>query len=419
MAKHSERPAPYPPPFDTDEGRKMIPSLMHSIIHQRYSFFNTAQLFFTAVDTNIYSEIFRKQLSQKLEESSPIYEYLQTPELTRQYVYRFFVKGSNVYTLVEEYLRNKYKLGFERIFPRKFQSDWDSTLLINPTVSNEEYTLLFNTLVPVLLQHMMEFSRQLANDPDYSCGIICALDNALEKLELSNKDQYKKFKYKFNEDKQMPLKINGIKDTFFMELSNNLGLSGPGTIVTSNRKPFEEANFYLARVMANVIAGRGIQLPVELIDVSIPYLGDELQFSWESSSEYHIHYNNYNYRISSPVSLYMDLAKSLRDEETRALNKTRSDRNRKSKLPQRLARIQKLLTGIIVPYSQKNIQIQQNLNRHRKSQTNVGRIGRTLKQFVNRQQPIQITRSQNVYGSEDQTDSIPYGDPYDPDFPWD
>ena len=419
MLKHSERPTPYPHPFDTDEGRKTIPSLMHPIIHQRYSFFNTAQLFFTAVDQHIYSEQFRNMLSQQFEQKSSIFRYLQTPEMTRQNVYRFFVKGSNVYTLVEEYLRNKYTLGFERVFPKDFLSDWDSTILINPNISQEDYTRLFNTLVPILLHHMMKFSRDLANDPDYKFAIPSARHNALEKLELKNKDAFKNFKYKFNEEKQLPLKINGIKDPFFIELSNTLGLSGPGTIVTSNRKPFEEANFYLARVMANIVAGRGIQLPVELIDVSIPYLGNELRFSWESSTEYHIQYNNYNYMISSPVSLYMDLAKSLRDEEHRLLNKTRRNRDRKSKLPQRLARIQKLLTGIIVPYSQKNLIIQKNLNRHISSHTNVGRIGRTLKNFVNRPQTIQITSSQNVYGSEDQADILSYGNPYDPESPWD
>lgn len=400
MNRHSERPTPYPPPFDTDEGRKTIPSLMHPIIHQRYAFFNIAQIFFTSVDSHIYSDQFRTMLAQKLQQSPTLTQYLQSSEATREHVYRFFVKGSNVYTLVEKYLENKYNLGFERVFPRKFLSDWDSTVLINPFVSQDEYTIIFYSLVEVLLTYMMEFSRQLSNDPDYAFAVPSALHDAFEKLSVMNIEKYNKFKYKFNETKSVPLKINGMKEPFFTSLSNSLGVSGQGTLVTSNTKPFEEANFYLARVMANVIAGRRIQLPVELIDVSIPYLGDELKFSWESSTEYHIQYKDYNYRISSPVSLYMDLAKSIRDEEQRILGTTQRDRNRKSKLPQRLERITKLLKKIIVPYSQTNIQIQRNLNRHMKSHTNVGRIGRTLKRYVGNPQSIQIRGSQTVYGTE-------------------
>lgn len=120
MSKHNERPAPYPPPFNTDEGRKVIPSLMHPIIHQRYVFFNNAQIFFTNVDKHIYSIQFRDMLVQQLHHNSKLVQYLQSPEMTREHIYRFFVKGSNVYTLVEEYLRKKYTMGFEYIFPRDF-----------------------------------------------------------------------------------------------------------------------------------------------------------------------------------------------------------------------------------------------------------------------------------------------------------
>jgi hypothetical protein len=121
-----------------------------------------------------------------------------------------------------------------------------------------------------------------------------------------------------------------------------------------------------------VRASRNVWLPVEIIDVSMNYQNKELEFAWESHSEYHIKHADSDFRVLSPTAMYIDLAKCLMNT-TYSANKTK-----RKKIPARIQRINYILESMIIRYQNQNSVITENLERHTKSQTLVGNIRRRM-----------------------------------------
>jgi hypothetical protein len=374
----------YPPPFDTDEGIKAIPSIMHPYLHRQPAISNFVQIFLTDVDATLYSSEFRAHL-QSLVSDTEVQTLLADPETTRQQLYRFYVKGSNDYLLIQQYLQTKHGVLFAESLPHTFESDWDMSILLNPRLSDTVYKQLFDTIRVVCLEKLMEFSQQLNSIPEYGINILSGIETAYTLIKESERyAPFRGWKIKFKNNTQRKLSVNdsirgkGVDQ----ELMDRLGLSGKGAVVRSNYTPFEGAQFYLARLMANVVAGGGIFLPVEIIDIAIPYKGDELELAWESHSEMHFVYNGFDYRILSPVGFFVDLAKTIRNaEESGNSRRTR-------KLGKRMQRMQRLLNEIIRPYGAQNATIQANLTRLSTSRSAAGSAVRALTRRLENRRPI-------------------------------
>jgi hypothetical protein len=375
----------YPSPFDTEEGIKAIPSILHPYLHRQPVISNLIQSFLTEVDAILYSSSFRTFL-QSLHTDRVVQTYLETSEQTRQHVYRFYVKGSNDYILIEQYLKMKHNILLAESLPHTFESDWDMSILINPSIANDTWQILFAAIQNICLEQLMKISHILPTLPEYSINILSGIDTAKQFInEIDRYATFKGWKITFKPNVQKPLTVYD-KDrgkTIDKDIVERLGLSGKGTIVRSNYTPFEGAQFYLARLMANVVAGNGIPLPVEIIDIAIPYKGDELELSWESHTEMHFVYNGFDYRILSPVGLYVDLAKTIWNaEKSGNIRRTR-------KLAKRLRRVQHLLDDIIHPYMSHDNTMRSNITRLSTSRTATGSAVRTLTRRLENRRPIQ------------------------------
>jgi hypothetical protein len=125
------------------------------------------------------------------------------------------------------------------------------------------------------------------------------------------------------------------------------------------------------------------------------YQNDDLRFSWESYSEYHIVVPEYgiDFRVISPIGLYADLVKCLYNSN-HANAETR--KNKAAKLPARMVRIQRILDEMVIPYANKNATILSNLERHSTSSSLVGSIVRRMKHTTRRR-----PRNTRSYYNED------------------
>lgn len=362
-----------PPPFDKDENRKLIPSFMHKIIHAREIMVNKMRNHLTAMDYMLYSEETRTAISNSVG-NPELKSWLMHAESTRHSVYRYHLKGGNSLFLIVEYLQTKYGILANSSVPVLPEGDWDTSLFINPAINNDDFRIIIDILIPRVLKVMVDISHDISTI-DYKYSVETALENAEEILKLKNLSEYLEYNYVFSKDK-MRIGIANMSDESVETLRHFLGKSGTGTYISSNPKPFEGAEFYLARILANVFAKRKsdqkqVRLPVEIFDFSIPYKSIHLTESWEAYSEYHVQYNEFDFRVLSPVAMYYDLIKCM--DKNKALSRT-------NKFEKRARRLKIILREIIIPYSQHNHTIQNNIRRHTRSRTHVGNIVRNMVQ---------------------------------------
>lgn len=324
----------------------------------------------TKLDRELYSDKTRKLIQMRLQNAdSVIAAYLNDPVETRNHLYRFYLKGSNSFGIVLYFLEEKYSIR-PSIFPTAFESDWDTSILINPFLPVQIFNIIFDTLIPIIQRCMTEISNQLAYaTPGFHANIRRALRIATDIMNLDPEfEPYRKYSLTYKHDKQSFLRVHDGSSHLF-EIKNYiqmLGLSGTGTYVTSNRNggagrgnnAAVRPKFYLARIMAPVVVSRDMWLPVELLDVSMNYQNDDLKFAWETYSEYHVQHAAYDFRVSSPTALYFDISKCIRNASNS------NNQTKKNKVPARTKRLQELLDTMIVPYKNTNAVIRTNLERH-------------------------------------------------------
>lgn len=199
---------------------------------------------------------------------------------------------------------------------------------------------------------------------------------------LPEYSEFTKYPLVFKKEKQSFVTIydSTKNDPYVIEYVQSLGQSGKGLYVSSTRdggkKPLDNATppkFYLGRLLLSVLASKTAYIPVELLDISMNYQNEDLQFSWESYSEYHIQYDVYNFRVMSATSMYFDLTKCIMNVNSSSVNQTKRKKN-----PARKKRIQRILDTLIIPYSNTNTIIHNNLEKHTQSQTIVGNIRRKM-----------------------------------------
>lgn len=362
----------YPYPFDDDERRKFIPSKMHKTIHARRAMVDIMEKHLTNIDTILYSDEMRNKLYSLISTES-VKSHLLNANTTRQFVYRYHMKGGNVLFLIVEYLQKKYGVLAESTIPVLPEGDWDTSLFINPSLSDIDFNIIKEIVIPYVLKYLVELSNDIVSE-DFDWHMLTAIDTATDYITGTNQTAYLEYKYTYVK-KSAPVAIMNEDETYKSMLKSMLGKSGVGTYISSNSKPFDASNFYLARVLANVFAISKVnkqisaRMPVEIFDFSIPYKGDHLIDMWEAYSEYHINTGSFNFRILSPVSLYIDVVKCL--ETNRALSRT-------NKISRRSNRLHKILNEMLIPYGPKNNIMRHNFTRHLRSTSRIGNIVRSI-----------------------------------------
>jgi hypothetical protein len=381
----------YPPPYDNYETRKRLATLFQPYISASYNIIMTMCEGISMIDAQLYSEEFRNILKDALQQadvSAEIIEYLQSADHTRQHLYRFFLKGSNVVPFLNMYLAFTHSAEMYSILANNFPKDWDTTILINPELSHTEFTIIYETLIKHIQLLLVRLSNIIS---DNTSGYLytASLAHAHGKSVIDNNSEFEQFRehdIRFVATDKSPRHILLRNETTLVNkktYAQQFGPVGPGTIVSSDRNGAGIGKFYLARILSNFIARRNIVIPVELLDISINYQNDDLRYAWESHSEYHIVFNKINMRVLSPTSLYADLVKCIRNA------KNSTNQTRKNKIPDRIARIYSILDTMIVPYANRNTIIRQNLQRHLESNTLVGNVFRQLnKTMRNRSVPL-------------------------------
>lgn len=391
-----------PPSFiyNTHSNQKKIASLLHMYIHAEPSIVEAMLQGLTEIDKVLYSEETLHLLRTNIEVSGEggerkeiLLTQLQNEESAREYVYRFFLKGSNVINILMHYIKKMYKNEINK-FPNMFYSDWDTTILINPDLSSTHYTILFQTILPIIQKQLIILSQKLSIIPYFHTRIQTCLDFTKNFIdENNNYIEYRKYPITYEKEQEQQIHIHdpSIKNSETKSYIESLGTAGKGLRVTSNlrgglskKNTTSQPNFYLGRIMIPIRASRTIWLPVEILDISMNYQNDDLRFAWESHSEYHIQDGTIDFRVISPTSLYFDLQKCLLNAE-RSNNQTR-----RNKVPARLNRIKQILNTMIVPYHNKDAIMRANLERHSISGTLVGNLRRKLQNNITRKKEREI-----------------------------
>jgi hypothetical protein len=367
--------------------RLKIAKLIHPYIHGTYSVTTACFRILSRFDELLYSPETRMAIRHCLTDStdSNLHTLLESPHSTRAHLYHFCVKGSNCIPLLLYYLQQRHVLpDLVHSANNIYESDWDSTILINPMLTERQFTCIFETLVPIVQSELVEISKTIP-----SLALMHDIKNAVVAVKrfvdaVPEYSEFRKYPITFKDAKSQPLKIHDMssKRPEVKDFVSRLGPAGAGLFVSSTRTggigPDEEGHvppkFFLGRILAFVVASRDIRLPVEMFDISMNYQNEDLHFSWESYSEYHIRLPLYSadFRVISPVGLYTDLVKCIYDAD-RSNNATR-----KNKMPSRIARIQRVLDEMIIPYRNTNDAILGNIRRHSDSRTLVGSIVRRM-----------------------------------------
>jgi hypothetical protein len=400
-------------PYDSHENCKFVAKRIHTYLHDTYTVVAGCMRVVSEFDRLLYSAETRAAIQSRLtnSEDAELRSWLETPEHTRTHVYHFCVKGSNSLALILYYLRRKYEEDLPpTLLPMSYESDWDTTVLINPALLPRQFECVFETLVPILQKGLIECSRML------QCvdALKKSLEKALEFIHVSPEyERYRKYPITLKQDR-LPLKIHDstAANPATQEWVAALGPGGPGMYVTSNRE-LGAANlgngrrtppiFFLGRILAHVIASKNKRLPVELFDISMNYQNDDLRFSWESYSEYHIAVPDAgaDFRVISPVGLYTDTVKCLYNYE-RASNNTR--KNKASKVPARMERIRRIYEDCVIPYGSANEIMRRNIERHTGSPRLVGSIVRRMR--ATRRRPRNTRSYYNEAYEEDEEELV-------------
>lgn len=379
----------YPKPYDTPENRKAVAGLMQKYVSNDPYVSNCAFGCITSIDKELYSEDFRNKLSILVGDTK-FQNALKSEITTRQSVYRFYLKGSNVVELLMYYLKTRHEL-VDIPFPSIFDSDWDTSILINPGLSSTDFNIVMESIIPVILKSLSNASIELSNSRYFNHYMSTYVGMANERISVD--PEFIAFrKYPIHFEPKGSLKFYGDQAN---EDKANWGTLpvGSGTRVSSDRTPAKKKIFYLARLMVKIVASRDIPIPVEIVDVSMNYQNSSLQYAWDSYSEYHIQHETFDYRIISPSSLYADLVKCLQDA-VKSNNATR-----KLKIPSRIKRIYYVLDSMFIPYRNKNAVIAENVGKHSVRTNFLGNVFRKIPKTL-KYRPM---RPQNFYESDDES----------------
>jgi hypothetical protein len=300
------------------------------------------------------------------------------------------------------------------------ESDWDTTILINPDLPSDVFNITHEQLVKRLQILLINISNIIRNGHNM-LGLINDAIN-FGKSEIERHDTFSEFRkypitFKYIDTKPRYIKLFNEPDYVDKRaLSQALGPVGQGFVVSSDRNTAGLNKFYLGRILVHVVASKDIPIPVELLDVSINYQNDDLRYAWESHSEYRIRfkrvrvansmtedpvyiYNNtsldgIDFRIISPTSLYADLQKCILNAECS------NNQTRKNKIPKRFQRIKTILDEMIIPYGSRNEVMSANLERHLQSSGPVGNVFRNLNRILRNTRRQQRTDDDNTNDDE-------------------
>jgi hypothetical protein len=369
--------------YDDIRNRKHIAALFHKHIHRTWDIIWELLKGISEFDTLLYCETTRNNMKSKLnaESDAELYSALSDPVETRKYAYRYILKGSNALEIIMFYIHLKHK-HIPNPFPMLFSSDWDTSVLINPNLPQHQFSILFDTMVPLIQKQLVLLSNKISNIPHFDSKLEAPIKTAKEFMDVADEYlPYRKYPIEYKSEKIGPVQVHDPSKDLpeVKRYIESLGLAGKGLHVTSNlrggvdlRNLVTPPKFYLGRILLSVVASRNVWLPVELFDISMNYQNADLKFSWEAHSEYHIQHEGAGFRVLSPTSMYIDLSKCLFDA------KNSSNQTKRNKIPARIQRLQQIMDSMIVPYKDSDEIIARNLERHMRSNTLVGNIRRSM-----------------------------------------
>lgn len=247
----------------------------------------------------VYSEKTRANLRLLLKDPA-VLEYLNHPETTHKYVYRFYLKGGNAYAMI----RTRHSAALHA-FPFPLESDFDMVCMINPRLSEHDFDRARVYLMYVLTMFKESSLWDLANSAYPSVG--------LTPLPL---------------DKTLPIPVNQISggptDDSILKYLNSEGFNEiripPGcpyivrvvsniayeTVGANGRKVVNTVHNALLKYMSRTTPAH------ELVDIAIPSRAyANLATEWDLYEDMlfkdTIYTRNIAFYVLDPVMTYIDL----------------------------------------------------------------------------------------------------------------
>lgn len=336
--------------------KKKIPALCFPWFHGDEQIIHCMQQYLSLLTKDLYSKPFRKRIAMKVEDAKYRSMLLKDdPSETRNNVYTFYVKGGSALRLIIDYYFFVYhdfivdKTTGKR--PFRFESDWDTNLLINPDINFEDFQIIRGMVIEKVIDTLMVLASdkssvlegkmyELLKNGKQSLLYtllrekIASIDQEILQANISSdveKLKAEKLSYQAFEKcsffvENTPRKIyvgkfgeedtiSGINYAPFYDLENPPNTS---KIVRFNPEvSIEEtgSKFFLGRLMIrfHALHPNGVNatevLPFELIDVSVPTYDDtKLRLNWEThKNEIHITWNNYDFYTWTPFTNYLDI----------------------------------------------------------------------------------------------------------------
>jgi hypothetical protein len=233
----------------------------------------------------------------------------------RNNVFRFILKGSTAIALISDHIRSEYWLHPPTTAPLPFpftsSSDVDFSLLVNPNLSDHDFTvireMLIKSIVNVLYNKLRHPTDQAAIGADfarlgYTLDPTFSTVHVISHPKLST-DTQSLINF-YNEPR--PIDPNSYVNMRIVE--NN-----------SQRNPFKTFEYSIIRLISRTKVGH-IPKSVDMFDIMIPAKNYErFEFEWAYTSN-SVSFNwpepNFEFRIYGPIALYFEISHAMLENFT-------------------------------------------------------------------------------------------------------
>ena len=228
--------------YASHENRLKIAKLIHPYMHGAYSVTIACFGILSKFDEILYSPETRTAIRERLTDpaDSDLHTLLESPSATRTHLYHFCVKGSNCVPLLLYYLRQRYTVpDLVHSANNIYESDWDSTILINPGLSECQFTCIFETLVPIVQRGLIETSKTIpsaavVHDITHAITAVKRFIDTVSDYTGSEYTEFREYPITFKHAKSPLLKIHdgSSKRPEIKDFVSRLGQAGAGMFVS-------------------------------------------------------------------------------------------------------------------------------------------------------------------------------------------
>jgi len=375
--------------------KKVIPALIFPTFHKNWYVADLMQKYISRISSGLFSESIISKLLLALHNNMPysdnkkvilhFYESInnKTRDIKdiqnwiRSNIFCFYVKGGSALKLITNYYYYQH-LNYivdEKTLkpPFRFESDWDTNILINPLFKVHRSPIhphrsAFSVIREILIAEVIEMLDKIANEKDENFIKIVQSYNDVKIKELIE-NEYRKLSEE-EVEKRNVLAAYHTCSFLFPEPNININYSvgaAPGANIrniddinferyltkTTNGGTYKmvrfnprveikmkdigngDSSFFLGRLMVPLLMqyknNRFGYLPWELIDISIPTASDKkLEFNWKvHQNDLHINWNGYNYFVWSPITNYLDIARMVWEFDKGISKNVKTEKRRK------------------------------------------------------------------------------------------